>query len=271
MMNIQKSRRAQMLKAAAIIPLAALAITAFASNKVVELSKSVETEAKAFADDVKAEAEALAGGKGSTAIQPQPSASESETPAALAAEALPASTDVEQAEAVAPADTADAVTSPDVLPQFNGNVNMFIAQNIQYPLEAAEKNIQGRVIVKFIIGKDGVVSNASVVRGVHPLLDAEALRVVNAMTNWTPGTVAGKPVSTWYTLPVNFRLTNGEAASPKSKNVWVIDGKVANTEDIENLDTSAVTVLDFKNDEATKKQYGAEGKGFVIFVSTKKQ
>ena len=69
-----------------------------------------------------------------------------------------------------------------------------------------EQNKQGRVIVQFVVNKDGSISEATVVRSVDTYLDAEALRVVNAMPNWTPGKQKGEPVRVKFTIPVNFRL-----------------------------------------------------------------
>lgn len=87
----------------------------------------------------------------------------------------------------------------------------FISENVKYPAEAQEKGIQGRVICTFIIGKDGSVSDVQVVRGVDPLLDAEAVRVLSSMPNWKPGKQRGQEVAVRYTFPVVFRLVGGES------------------------------------------------------------
>ncbi len=71
---------------------------------------------------------------------------------------------------------------------------------------ALENNVQGRVVVKFVVKKDGSVGNVAVVRGKDPDLDKEAVRVVKSLPAFTPGTMNGKPVAVWYTLPINFRL-----------------------------------------------------------------
>ena len=98
-------------------------------------------------------------------------------------------------------------------PMFPGGMEemmKFLQQNIKYPKEVQEQGKQGRVIVQFVVNKDGSISNGSVVRSVDPLLDAEALRVVRSMPNWTPGKQKGKPVRVRFTLPVTFHL-NGDA------------------------------------------------------------
>ncbi|MEG1905769.1 MAG: energy transducer TonB, partial [Bacteroidales bacterium] len=82
----------------------------------------------------------------------------------------------------------------------------FISKSVKYPVIAQENGIQGRVIVSFVIERDGSVADAVVVRGVDPSLDKEALRVVKSMPKWTPGKQRGKPVRVKYTLPVTFRL-----------------------------------------------------------------
>ena len=97
-------------------------------------------------------------------------------------------------------------TVAEQMPSFKGNVNSWLSSHLQYPAVAAENGIQGRVIVKFVVGKDGSVSQAQVVRGVDPALDREALRVVNAMPRWNPGMNNGQPANVWFTLPINFKL-----------------------------------------------------------------
>lgn len=84
----------------------------------------------------------------------------------------------------------------------------FIAENTNYPFEAVENNIQGKVIVKFAVWSDGSVKRIEVIRGVHPLLDEEALRVVSTLPSWEPGKQNGKPVPVWFIVPVTFQMIN---------------------------------------------------------------
>lgn len=98
-------------------------------------------------------------------------------------------------------------------PEFpGGNQAMmeFLGNNINYPVEAQEKRIQGRVILNFVIEKDGAISEIQVVRGVDPSLDMEATRVVGAMPKWKPGTQRGQAVRVRYTLPIAFRLPDAK-------------------------------------------------------------
>ena len=95
------------------------------------------------------------------------------------------------------------------MPQFPGGLSeamKFLAKNIKYPVEAQQAKIEGRVIVRFVVGRDGSVSDVEVMRGVSPELDAEAVRVVSLMPKWIPGKQRGKAVAVKYTMPIMFRL-----------------------------------------------------------------
>jgi TonB family protein len=98
----------------------------------------------------------------------------------------------------------------EVLPEFihpdYEDARDFIAKNLKYPAEAVANKIEGRVFVQFIVNKDGSVNEAKVVRGVNPILDNEALRVVNIMPNWVPGTQSDEPVRVALTFPITFKL-----------------------------------------------------------------
>ena len=97
------------------------------------------------------------------------------------------------------------------MPKFrDGNLDefrQFIAYNLMYPPKAAENGISGRVYVQFAVDKKGKVVDVVIVRGVHPLLDREAVRVVKMSPDWTPGYQKGKPVKVQFTFPITFSLT----------------------------------------------------------------
>ena len=98
---------------------------------------------------------------------------------------------------------------PETMPYFPGGQELllkYLAANIKYPASAVKAKKQGRVIVTFIVQKDGSITHAKIARSINPELDAEALRVVKGMPKWTPGTQLGKPVSVKYVLPVKFSL-----------------------------------------------------------------
>ena len=87
-----------------------------------------------------------------------------------------------------------------------GECMKWLGKNIKYPTISQENGVQGRVIVQFVVNRDGTIVDAKVVRGVDPYLDKEALRVVNQMPKWSPGKQRGKAVRCQFTLPVQFRL-----------------------------------------------------------------
>ena len=92
-------------------------------------------------------------------------------------------------------------------PQFpGGSVNGWLADHIKYPVVAAENGISGRVVVQFVVERDGSVSQVRVVRGVDPSLDKEAQRVISSMPKWIPGKQNGQAVRSRFTVPVTFRL-----------------------------------------------------------------
>ena len=94
-------------------------------------------------------------------------------------------------------------------PEFPGGVQAlleYLRKNIKYPQICKDNNIQGRVLISFVVNKDGAIVDPEVIKSVHPSLDKEAPRVISGMPNWKPGAQRGKPVRVKYTVPVNFRL-----------------------------------------------------------------
>src|SRR6185312_6272502 len=97
----------------------------------------------------------------------------------------------------------------ETLPEFPGGMQAlltYVAKNTKYPQNAVKNKIEGKVIVNFIIEKDGSVTNVKPYRGVSPDLDKEALRVISSLPKWKPGAQHGKPVRTAYTMPIAFQL-----------------------------------------------------------------
>ena len=95
------------------------------------------------------------------------------------------------------------------MPEFPGGMAecmKWLGKNIKYPTISQENGVQGRVIIQFVVNRDGSIVDAQVARGVDPYLDKEALRVVGLMPKWKPGKQRGKEVRVKYTLPVMFRL-----------------------------------------------------------------
>ena len=103
-------------------------------------------------------------------------------------------------------DVFDVVEEMPRFPEGISALFEYVSKSIQYPEAAKMKEVQGRVIVTFIVEKDGSISNAKVVKSVEPSLDEEALRVVSTKPKWVPGKQGGETVRVKYTLPVTFRL-----------------------------------------------------------------
>ena len=122
-------------------------------------------------------------------------------------------------EAVIVGGVDDTLFKYDKYAEFPGGIDAlfgFLLENIEYPEEAREKDIEGRVIVKFIIDETGMVKDAAIAKGVHPLLDNEALRVVHKLPRFIPAEYDGKPKPSYFSLPVNFRSSDRDLY-PNSK------------------------------------------------------
>lgn len=103
----------------------------------------------------------------------------------------------------------EVFAEPDEMPEFPGGseaLRHFIASNLHYPYAAQKERIQGKVFVNFIVNEDGTISKVTLARGVHYLLDEEAIRVIKSMPKWTPGERDGKPIKVSYTVPISFAL-----------------------------------------------------------------
>ena len=104
----------------------------------------------------------------------------------------------------------------DYPPAVGFDLPTYLMKNLCYPSAALEKNIQGRVIVKFVINEDGSVTDCVVVRGIGGGCDEEALRVARGMPHWKPGHQNGKPVKVYFTLPIQFKLEDDPPRRKKS-------------------------------------------------------
>ena len=100
----------------------------------------------------------------------------------------------------------DVVDEMPSFPRGKGAMMEFLSKNIKYPVVAEENGIQGRVLVKIVVKKDGTIDSPTVVKGVDPSLDKEAIRVVKTMPKWIPGKQKGEPVNVSFIVPVTFRI-----------------------------------------------------------------
>ena len=171
------------------------------------------------------------------------------------------------------------------MPQFPGGPSAlfeFLSKNIQYPKDAEKAKLQGRVIVTFVVKKDGSITDAKVVKSVAPSLDAEALRVINAMPNWAPGRQGGQPVNVKYTVPLTFRLNGndnkevaqisnaGSDALSAGETFFVIDDKPATAEEVKQIDPKTIDHMDVLKGESATKLYGEKAKHGAVLIFTKK-
>ena len=117
--------------------------------------------------------------------------------------------DLQEVITQAPEEEEEVFTMVEQMPQFpGGNTELlkYISKNVRYPAIAQENGIEGRVIVRFVVEKDGTIGEVQVVKGVDASLDKEAVRVVKTLPQWVPGKQNGRSVRVWFTLPVTFRL-----------------------------------------------------------------
>jgi TonB family protein len=156
------------------------------------------------------------------------------------------------------------------MPEFNGGAGalmQYLSHNIRYP---EEKDIQGRVIVSFVVDKDGSISNAQVVKSVHPSFDAEALRIINNMPKWIPGTQNGKPVNVKYVVPINFKSSNANSATKEEPNAV---GSFVTNEGNGNLKELQLRENDKKASKIVVAKgislFGVDGQDIDIYVDGK--
>ena len=173
------------------------------------------------------------------------------------------------------------------MPEFPGGMGecmKFLARNIKYPVAAQQAKIEGRVIVQFVVGKDGSVSNIEAIRGVSPELDAEAIRVVGMMPKWNPGKQRGRAVAVKYSMPIVFRLQQPAPAPkdgakvmdlrhPEGKHpLIVIDGRVMGNEPglLAKITPDQIESMSVSKDPTVISVYGEKAKDGVITITLKK-
>ena len=170
------------------------------------------------------------------------------------------------------------------MPEFQGGMGeamKFLAKNIKYPVAAQQAKIEGRVIVQFVVERDGSISDIHTMRSVSPELDAEAIRVVSLMPKWKPGKQRGKAVPVKYTMPIMFRLQSPAPKNEEAASIQHINLKVDKDASIENVDavkeffknrnnkgTSITTTLMLGEGRKNNMMWihGAEGKSPLIVV-----
>ena len=173
------------------------------------------------------------------------------------------------------------------MPEFPGGVDAmmeYLQKELRYPESAKEKGIQGRVTVQFIIDKEGNVTNSKVTRSVDKDMDAEAIRLVKAMPKWKPGMQKGKAVAVKYTVPVVFRLEGGKTVNSQvtvnskvsefsvqgmNNPLYIVDGKEVTSSILSALDVNKIESMTVLKNESATEVYGEKGKNGVILITLK--
>lgn len=274
MMIKEKSNPWARLKYAYVLPLAAIAVTAFArpefSNKMEEISAvkvndlKVIVETKVLENQVVSETHAVA----EQIAMPETSL------------AVVQDTVKKEKPSVGEEVVFEVV---EEMPEYPGGLSAFkefLARNIKYPKAAFEAKVEGRVIVQFIINKDGSISAPRVVHSVSPELDSEALRVVKSMPKWKPGKQRGQAVPVKFTAPITFYLPGITGSSAGSveikledkttvKPLVLIDGKEVDAAILQALDPNKIKSVSVLKDKSATEVYGEKGKNGVILVDLK--
>lgn len=290
MMKIKRTNPVQKAKIAFVLPLAAMTVAAFASQKVENLSEKVEQESEAF-----------------SSVSDNPVVRAVGETARVAAVKVQEDKALEEASSMTMAkDTAEAKTgkkmpctdNPEMFPQFpGGHIALFeyLSKNIKFPKSKENEDVKVRVVTTFTVEKDGSITHAKIVRSQGEAFDNEALRVINGMPKWIPGMQNGKAVSVKYLLPITFSTTDsdkkiksvrtidmndnggkqpeGKVVSRKAEMfssedfVLVVNGKVV--EALNGIKPSDIEKVDVKKDAETMKKYNVEDKLGVMFISTK--
>ena len=283
MMLIKKSNPWNRAKILLTVPVAAVAVVAFATPKAESLSKEIEHDSNALVNSVVRSMTGTAGhlvmstGEAGAAGMP----AEAAAPETAAADSLRGR--VAGVTVGASKDDGRVFDVVEEQPRYPGGTNAlmtYLRDNIKYPAEAAKAGIQGKVIVQFVIGKDGTVRDVKPIRNVSPELDAEAVRVVAAMPKWVPGYQRGEAVNVRYTLPVNFRMDGGpdsESQKAAGSNIafsddvyYVVDGVHVSVAELKKISADKINSIEVFKGESAVEKFGEQAKNGAIVVSTKK-
>jgi TonB family C-terminal domain len=170
----------------------------------------------------------------------------------------------------------------EVKPTFQGGdageFAKWVNENLQYPQAAKDADVQGRVVAQFVVGTDGKVGDVKVLRGVHPDLDAEVVRVISSSPDWTPGFVKGEPVKVTYTFPVVFKTRGDATPTPNTVQIKgemadsvlvILDGKEGLK--LKDINPETIESMSVLKGEAAIEKYGQKARYGVIEITSKKQ
>ena len=276
MMLKKKSNPWAKLKYLYVLPVAAIAVTAFARP---EISETAEEIAAVKVNDLTAIVETKAAKTIEEAVQVSTVLKDTAKPVEV--KYIP----VEVSDKLKGTPLYEVV---EQMPEFLGGgmaaVLEYIQKNMQYPESAKKNGTQGRVTVQFVIDKEGNVTEPKVIRSVDKELDAEAIRLVKSMPKWKPGMQKGEVVAVKYTMPVLFKLEGGKVVnSPivvRSKSsdlfaqgentpLFIVDGKEVTSSIMSALDANKIESMTILKGEDATDLYSEKGKNGVILITLK--
>lgn len=257
MMKTKKTNRWESMKTLVVLPLCAIAVVAFASTEMEKAEKTVVSDTNQMVNAVR---DNLTNPVAVADVEKEVTVTNS-----VVANKMTVVSDTIKIRT----DVFDAV---EVMPEFPGGMDglmNYLSENVQYPKESLKNNEHGRVVVSFIVAADGTVQQTKIKRSVSPHLDAEALRVVNAMPKWKPGQQDGKDVAVKYTLPVSFKLQKDKEDATL---LILINGKKLEDtpyKSLAEIDESEIERMFVLKNSTALEKYGASGKDGVIVIELK--
>ena len=293
MMLKEKSSPWARLKYLYVLPVAAIAVTAFARP---EVSETVEEISAVKVNDLTAIVETKVAESSGQLLPVQSVPKDSvNRKSKVAVQQMDELVVVGYASKDSVKDREPVFNVVEQMPSFPGGMEalmQYLAKNMRYPVEAQKNKVQGRVVVGFIVSKDGDIKKAHILRGVDPELDAEAIRVIESMPRWMPGMQRGKAVAVSYTLPVMFRLTedalglklveaSGSTVGELDKGVTfsyaegkqplcIVNGKEVDWAVMRALNPDRIKSITVLKDKAIlEEKYGEKGQNGVLLITLK--
>ena len=293
MMLKEKSSPWARLKYLYVLPVAAIAVTAFARP---EVSETVEEISAVKVNDLTAIVETKVAESSGQLLPVQSVPKDSvNRKSKVAVQQMDELVVVGYASKDSVKDREPVFNVVEQMPSFPGGMEalmQYLAKNMRYPVEAQKNKVQGGVVVGFIVSKDGDIKKAHILRGVDPELDAEAIRVIESMPRWMPGMQRGKAVAVSYTLPVMFRLTgdalglklveaSGSTAGELDKGVTfsyaegkqplcIVNGKEVDWAVMRALNPDRIKSITVLKDKAIlEEKYGEKGQNGVLLITLK--
>ena len=262
MMLKEKSSPWARMKYLYVLPLAAIAVTAFArpeiSNTVQEISAVKVNDLAAIVETKVAE-----------------SVGALETPLV---KSLPDDTTKNFKPQYVPEEVQGTVFEVvENMPEYPGGMGAlmkYLSENMRYPVAAQKAGKQGRVTVRFVVDKDGSIKVPKVVRSIDKDLDAEAIRLVQSLPNWKPGLQKGQPVAVAYTVPIMFRLDDSEGLLVRNTDgiepLYIVNGKESDSEIVQALNPTNIESVSVLKDQPAIDVYGEKGRNGVVLITLKK-